>query len=214
LCADSNSGVINFSLHHVIVYEGSTLSIRSSVKDSPCRLVARQKADNDPEFHFREPTAADGQAVAQLVASCPPLDRNSLYCNLLQTTDFARTCIIAEREGEVVGWISGYRLPDEPKTMFVWQVAVHESARGLGLGVAMLRALFERPGVVGAERLVTTITRSNVASRRMFARFAEDQGAPLCAEPWFDRHQHFGGCQESEERISIGPLRSCLPHPN
>lgn len=190
------------------------MSIRSSVKDSPCRLVAHQKADNDLEFHYREPTAADGQAIAQLIASCPPLDRNSLYCNLLQTTHFARSCIMAERDGELVGWISGYRLPEEPTTMFVWQVAVHESARGLGLGVAMLRALFERPGVVGAERLVTTITPSNVVSRRMFARFAEDHGAKLCAEPWFDRQQHFGGCHESEECISIGPLRSSLPRPN
>lgn len=164
-----------------------------------------------PEFDHREPTAEDAAAIARLIASCPPLDPNSLYCNLLQTTHFAGTCIVAERDGRLAGWISGYRPPADPDAMFVWQVAVHPIARGAGLGVAMLQALFARPAVAGAGRLVTTITPSNAASRRMFARFAEERGAALRSEPWFDRDRHFGGRHESEELISIGPLLPAIP---
>lgn len=144
--------------------------------------------------------------MAELIAACAPLDPNSLYCNLLQCTHFAATSIKAERDGALDGWISGYRLPGEPSTLFVWQVAVHERARGHGLGVAMLEALVGRSTLVDATRLETTVTPSNDASRRMFAKFARNRGATLDVCPWFDREKHFGGSHESEELISIGPL--------
>lgn len=156
---------------------------------------------------FRTPTADDGPAVSRLIASCPPLDPNSLYCHLLQCTHFAGTCILAEQAGGIVGWISGYRLPQEPDSMFVWQVAVHESARGQGLGQRLLNELFQFPGVRDAKRLLTTVTPSNIASRRMFEGFANHHRATLQVRPHFKRDVHFGGAQESEELISIGPIR-------
>ena len=157
---------------------------------------------------FRNPVAEDASAVFSLVAACPPLDPNSLYCNLIQCTHFADTCIVAERDGAIDGWISGHRPPDDPTAMFVWQVAVHERARGCGLGRAMLGGLFRMPAVADAKRLITTVTPSNEASRRMFAAFAREQGAELATRPWFDRDRHFGGSHESEELISVGPLSS------
>lgn len=159
------------------------------------------------EHTFRSPVAKDASAIWNLVGSCPPLDPNSLYCNLLQCTHFAGTCIVAERDGRIEGWISGYRPPDDPDAMFVWQVAVHEAARGRGLGVAMLDALFSQPAVADATRLITTITPSNLASHRMFASFARLHGAELAKRPWFDGEKHFGGGHESEELISVGPLK-------
>lgn len=156
---------------------------------------------------FRTPTADDGPAISRLIAACPPLDPNSLYCNLLQCTHFADTCILAEQAGHIVGWISGYRPPREPDSMFVWQVAVHPSARGQGLGQRLLYELFQLPGVRDAARLITTVTPSNIASRRMFEGFANHHRATLQIRPHFTRDVHFGGAQESEELISIGPIR-------
>lgn len=155
---------------------------------------------------FRSPTSRDAGAVAALIAASPPLDGNSLYCNLLQCTHFAGTCIIASRDGQIEGWISGYRPPDQPEAFFVWQVAVHERARGAGLGVAMLEALFERDGVADARWLKTSVTPSNQASMRMFEKFAAKRGAPIRREPWFDAAAHFGGQHESEDLYLIGPL--------
>ncbi len=156
---------------------------------------------------FRTPTAGDGPAVSQLIAACPPLDCNSLYCNLLQCTHFADTCILAEHAAGIVGWISGYRPPREPDSMFVWQVAVHASARGQGLGQRLLNELFQLPGVRDATRLITTVTPSNMASRRMFEGFANHHRATLQTRPHFRSDVHFGGAHESEELISIGPIR-------
>jgi L-2,4-diaminobutyric acid acetyltransferase len=160
----------------------------------------------DPETTFRSPVAEDAHAISALIASCPPLDANSLYCNLLQCTHFAATCIIAEREGKLEGWISAYRPPNDHQAIFVWQVAVHAGARGRGLGVAMLEALLARPAVADATRLITTVTPSNLASRRMFDSFARLHHAAVTARPHFDRERHFGGGHESEELIAIGPL--------
>src|SRR5690606_1536308 len=93
---------------------------------------------------FRPPRAMDAARVHGLVAACPPLDRNSMYCNLLQCTHFADTCILAEEGDRLLGWISAYRPPAEPSTLFVWQVAVHTDARGTGLGGKLLMALLKR----------------------------------------------------------------------
>ena len=72
--------------------------------------------------------------VWDLIAANPALDGNSLYANLLQCSHFAETCALAEQNGTLVGWMSGYRPPEQPDTLFVWQICVSEAARGQGLG--------------------------------------------------------------------------------
>lgn len=155
---------------------------------------------------FREPRDLDGPAVSDLISACPPLDRNSRYCNLLQCTDFADTCIVAERAGELVGWISGYRLPKDPSTLFVWQVAVHADARGEALGKRMLLSLRERLAGSGVEAMRTTVTKDNHASRAMFRSVASSLGADLSERPHFDADRHFDGAHEGEQLIEIRPF--------
>ena len=170
------------------------------------RSSARPSKRHASDHIFRSPSAQDAAAVAALIAACPPLDANSLYCNLLQCTHFASTCVLALRDGRLDGWISGYRPPDQPDAFFVWQVAVHERARGTGLGIAMLEALFSRPEIADARWLKTSVTPSNRASVRMFEKFAALRGADIRQQPWFDSAAHFGGQHESEDLYAIGPL--------
>jgi len=155
---------------------------------------------------FRAPRPEDGPAVTALIERCPPLDTNSAYCNLLQCTHFAATCVVAERSGAIVGWISAYRPPTAPERLFVWQVAVDASARGIGLGGRMLDALIEQPAARGATAVVTTITADNDASWALFAGFARRHGAALAKAPLFDREAHFAGAHETEWQAVIGPL--------
>jgi L-2,4-diaminobutyric acid acetyltransferase len=157
---------------------------------------------------FRSPVLSDGAEIHALVAACPPLEENSVYCNLLQCSHFAPTCVVAEMDGEIVGWISAYVPPDQPDVIFVWQVAVGERARGQGLGARMLEALSARPAVTGAQWLKSTITDDNPASWAMFNRFAERRMASLSSEPWMLAGEHFPDGHESENLVTIGPLRS------
>jgi L-2,4-diaminobutyric acid acetyltransferase len=149
--------------------------------------------------------------VWQLIAECPPLDRNSMYCNILQCTDFADTCIVAEMRDRIVGWISGYRPPDDDATLFVWQVAVHEDVRGMGLAKKMLSRLLERSGCEGIEYLKTTVTPDNEPSRALFRSFADHWDAPLEETPGFDQELHFRGRHDSERLITIGPFVRGVP---
>lgn len=152
------------------------------------------------------PFAEDGPAITALIAACPPLDPNSAYCNLLQCSDFAESCIVAERDGAILGWISAYLPPRRPRELFVWQVAVAASARGLGLAGRMLDALLARPELQPLERLTTTITAENGASWALFEGFARRHGVAFERSLRFDRATHFAGAHDTEWQASIGPF--------
>lgn len=158
------------------------------------------------EVQFRRPLAADGPAVTALIAACPPLDRNSRYCNLLQCEHFADHCVIAEKAGRIIGWVSGYRPPSDPKAFFVWQVAVSSEGRGRRLASRMVSALLGRPAQRGVTHLITTITDDNAASWALFRSLARDWDASLDRSALFERETHFAGAHATEYLARIGPI--------
>jgi L-2,4-diaminobutyric acid acetyltransferase len=131
-----------------------------------------------------------------------------MYCNLLQCRDFAETSVLAEMDDEAVGWVSGYLRPNNPSTLFIWQVAVHERARGLGLARKMLLDLLERQELQDVVRMQTTITPDNRASHALFRSVAERANAGLKETACFDEERHFEGRHASERLITIAPLNS------
>lgn len=160
---------------------------------------------------FYQPTSTDGFAVNSLVAASPPLDTNSVYCNLLQCTHFADTSICAKSDRELVGFISGYLIPSRANTLFIWQVVVARAARGQGLAIRMLRELLQRPACRKVEYLETTITPSNEASRSLFQRLAESLDAETEESVGFDKEAHFHGGHETEQLLRIGPFSNLNP---
>lgn len=156
---------------------------------------------------LRRPTDGDGYPLHQLVARCQPLDRNSVYCNLLQCTDFADTAIAAEGpDGQLAGFISGYRPPSRPDTLFIWQVAVDAPMRGQGLALRMLLALVSRLAEQGVCYLETTISPDNGASRALFQRAFERLNAPSSSRTLFSSAEHFAGLHEDEVLYRAGPF--------
>ncbi len=157
---------------------------------------------------LRLPTDGDGHSLHQLVARCQPLDTNSVYCNLLQCTDFADTAIAAENaEGNLVGFISGYRPPARPDTLFVWQVAVDSSMRGQGLALRMLLALIARVAAADGVRFIeTTISPDNAASQALFLKAFNQLGISHTTSVLFSSQQHFSGLHEDEVLYRAGPL--------
>lgn len=154
-------------------------------------------------IRLRKPTVEDGSDVWELISACKPLDENSMYFNLIQCDHFADTCILAERDGQIVGWISGHIPPEKPDVLFVWQVAVSAEARGLGLAGRMLRALFDREELSDVSRIETTITRDNKPSWGLFRAFAKKRGGSLSYAPHFERGAHFDGSHATEYLVNI-----------
>lgn len=168
----------------------------------------------DDGLQMRRPTANDGHAVHELIGRCPPLDPNSIYCNLLQCTHFSETCVLATSSGAgssneaVMGFVSAYLIPKQPEALFVWQVAVAPEARNRGLGRRMLMDLLGRPVCEPVRYLKTTITETNDASWSLFEALARRFQAPLERQPLFDRERHFHGAADSETLVTIGPFPS------
>jgi L-2,4-diaminobutyric acid acetyltransferase len=105
---------------------------------------------------------------------------NSAYAYFLVCDHFRTTSVIAENaDGQVLGAVTAYVKPEDPDTLFVWQVAVHAYARGQGLGKRMLSKIAGRPAASRCSRLETTISPSNTASRRLFTSWAESRGCSV-----------------------------------
>lgn len=158
------------------------------------------------QLELRTPLPTDAYAVNQLVAASPPLDTNSVYCNLLQCLHFADTSVAAVANGELVGFISAYCPPNDPETLFVWQVVVAESARGSGLAKLMLHWLIKQPSTEKAVRLATTITADNKASWALFESFARDCDVAPVKSVLFSRERHFANQHDDEYLLRISPL--------
>ncbi len=141
-----------------------------------------------------------------LVAHCPPLDLNSVYLYLLLTEHFPHTCIVAEDHHGVLGMVSAYLPPGRSEVLFVWQVAVHPRARGLGLGLRMLRQLLRRRGLRPVRWVETTVGPGNQASRCLFTRLAGHLQAPLRESALFDAALFGADAHEAEPLLRIGPF--------
>ncbi|CAA0120826.1 L-2,4-diaminobutyric acid acetyltransferase [BD1-7 clade bacterium] len=166
-------------------------------------------------IELRLPVATDGKPVFELVNACPPLDVNSMYCNLLQCDHFAATSVAAEFKDSqlatasgLAGFISGYVIPDRPDTLFVWQVAVNPAARGCGLALSMLKHLLKRPACKQVTHLETSITPDNQASWALFRKLARECSASINESVMFDRDSHFGGAHDTESLVRIGPFQT------
>lgn len=160
----------------------------------------------EDNIRFCLPNAAVGPYLHKLVEQSPPLDPNSIYCNLLQCSHFANTAVAAYLGDELVGFVSGYRIPDRPDTYFLWQVVVAESGRGRGLAKRMIVEILSRPALSDVHYLETTITPDNEASWALFRSFARDQGAELQSQVHFTKDTHFHGAHDEEHLLRIGPF--------
>lgn len=132
---------------------------------------------------------------------------NSLYCNLLQCSHFSGTSVAAVSQGEVVGFISAYIVPDNPNVLFVWQVAVGTKARGQGLATRMLQHLLDRPVCHDIHYLETTITEANKASWALFKSLSGKLDTELHSSVMFDHKKHFNNAHDTEMLVRVGPLK-------
>lgn len=155
---------------------------------------------------LRIPVKQDGLDIHHLIEQSPPLDLNSVYTYLLLCEHFSHTCVVAEMEGSVVGFVSGYLHPDQDDVLFVWQVAVHERARGMGLGQQMLLTLLSRPALKAVRFLETTVGPDNVPSRRMFHGLASHHSAPVHESALFESDLFGPDGHDDERLMRIGPI--------
>lgn len=155
---------------------------------------------------LRSPGRRDSALLHDLVAACPPLDLNSRYAYLLLCEHHALTSVVAEANGELAGAITAYVPPQQPDTLFVWQVAVAEHMRGQKLGTRMLQYLLQHcVQAQGLRWIETTISPDNQASQRLFTQFAVRHDAGCTITTLFDASDFGESGHQAECLYKIGP---------
>lgn len=153
-------------------------------KDTVLDVANDNKTETDPDSKkkptYRKPTIADAEKMMAIVketnAKDPHggLDEYSLEIYQIMCTEFVDTCLVSEIGGEVVGFTTGFLLPNkkEPE-LFIWQLGVGTEYHGNGIAPNMLKALVK---TTEAKSFVTTIEGDNMASQRAFQKLADSMG--------------------------------------
>jgi L-2,4-diaminobutyric acid acetyltransferase len=157
--------------------------------------------------NLRPATPGDAASLWRLIGRVGGLERNSCYAYVLLCSDFGDTSMVAEQDGQLVGFVLGYRPPRRPEEMFVWQVGVAPELRGAGLAQRLLEALLAVPACSGVRYLTATVSPDNGASRSLFRGFARRRAVPFEVGPGFAADL-FATPHEPEELVRIGPLGS------
>ena len=156
---------------------------------------------------IRRPSVGEGAQLWHLAARSS-LDLNSSYAYLLFCRDFSDTCRLAHVGAVPAGFVLGYRRPESPETLFVWQVTVDESARGRRLASSMLDDLLHDLGrtEVPVSYVEATITADNVASQQLFRSLARRWGGAEVQTTDLFAAEHFPEDHDGEALWRIGPI--------
>nr|WP_087026271.1 diaminobutyrate acetyltransferase [Thaumasiovibrio subtropicus] len=165
---------------------------------TPASSTSNCKRVEEELWEFRKPSLMDGDNVYELIKRCPPLDTNSAYCNFLQSSHFNNTCVVAQCDGEMAGFISAYIKPDKPNELFIWQVAVSPDYRGKGLAFQMLNEILMRDGMETVNVIETTITKDNQGSWALFRKLDRQHGQNGEVSTFLDQEKHFKGKHDTE----------------
>jgi L-2,4-diaminobutyric acid acetyltransferase len=152
---------------------------------------------------FRAPAIGDAPRLWEIARDSGVLDLNSSYSYLLWCRDFRDSSVVAEQDGRVGGFVTGFVRPQDPRTVFVWQVAVDEALRGHGIAASMLNRLLDHLAHQGVTRLETTISPDNAASQALFTALARTRYTSITRQQLFDP-SHFPDQHGSEELYIVG----------
>ncbi|WP_020107256.1 diaminobutyrate acetyltransferase [Nocardia sp. 348MFTsu5.1] len=172
---------------------------------SPTQISATLTAAPDA-VAFRSPKVSDGVRLWEIARDSKVLDLNSSYAYILWCQDYAQTSVVAEVDGAVVGFVTGYLRPHLPDAVMVWQVAVDADQRGLGLAGKMLNQLMDRLEPRGITTLHTTISPDNTASQALFQGLADRREMSIRREELFSAND-FPDDHEQEDLYIVAPRR-------
>lgn len=159
------------------------------------------------KIKFCKPKKSQTKEIIKLVKDTKILDVNSEYLYYLQTIHFNKFCCVAvdeNKKDKVIGFVSGYLIPDE-NSLFIWQVAVNEKYRGLGLAQRMILNIANRKAMKKINYIKTTVSPSNQSSIRVFEKVANELNTKIKKHK-FLKMKDFTNSHEDEPMYVIGTI--------
>lgn len=159
------------------------------------------------KINFQKPKKSQTKEIIKLVKDTKILDVNSEYLYYLQTIHFNKFCCVAvdeNKKNRVIGFVSAYLIPDE-NSLFIWQVAVNEKYRGLGLAQKMILNIANRKAMKKINYIKTTVSPSNQSSIRVFEKVANELNTKIKKHK-FLKMKDFTNSHEDEPMYVIGSI--------
>jgi len=164
-----------------------------------------RKRSRPKDIVYRPATPADGREMWRFVNEAGVLELNQSYAYILMCQHFGNTCLVAETDDMMVGFVLAYVPPRQPDTIFVWQIGVAREVRGRGVGLHLLRHLLALDGCRNVQYLEASVTPSNKPSQNLFRAFARKWGVSCRKLPFFPS-EFFPEDHEPEYLYRVGPL--------
>jgi L-2,4-diaminobutyric acid acetyltransferase len=160
------------------------------------------------KYVIRNPKDADAEEIWRLVETSDALDHNSFYCYFMLCHFFSSTCAVAFEKNEMIGFLTGFLVPNCENCYFIWQVRVVEKMRGLGIARAMvdfvLKGLEDK-----VEYIEATISPDNIPSQSLFSSIAAHSNAKITKIDHFLPASIFpleSGIHPQEDLYRVGPI--------
>lgn len=155
---------------------------------------------------IRHTRPADARNIWRLVRDTGVLDPNSVYCYLLLCEHFRDTCLVAEQDGRLAGFVTAYKLPADDRTLFIWQIGTAAEVRGRGIAKKLVLELLDGAACRNINILQATIAPSNTASKALFRAIARQLKTQIEEREYF-ADTLFPGRHEREDLVTVGPFR-------
>jgi len=158
----------------------------------------------DLQFEIRNVKLEDiTQVYRLLTANRPYVGLNSRYTYFLLAKDFSNTCVVAEHEGKIVGFSSGYVPPTRQDVFFNWETVVQSDYRGYGLQRSMILYQIKLTNV---KYLEATINPSNAISKRTLYALVKLLNTQCVEETLFNEEDFENDGHEAEVLYRAGPI--------
>jgi L-2,4-diaminobutyric acid acetyltransferase len=162
------------------------------------------KSEEGLDFKIRNVKVEDIKEVYKLlVANRPYVGLNSRYTYFLLARDFSDTCVVAEHDGKIIAFSSGYVPSSRADTFFNWETVVHRDYRGYNL---QKRMLLHQIKITNAKFFEGTVNPSNEVSRRNFCELAELLNTKCEKKMLFKEEDFENDGHEPEVLYRIGPI--------
>jgi L-2,4-diaminobutyric acid acetyltransferase len=156
------------------------------------------------DFQIRNVKLEDVKEVYKLlVTNRPYVGLNSRYTYFLLAKDFSDTCVVAEHNGKIIAFSSGYVPPSRPNTFFNWETVVHRDYRGNNLQKRMLLHQIKTTNVKYFEG---TVNPSNKVSQTNFCELSKLLNTKCEKRVLFNEEDFENDGHEAEVLYRIGPI--------
>jgi len=119
-------------------------------------------------IRIREAGEKDFLEVHKFVSDCKPLENYAEHFYKIMLRYFGSTCLIAEYENSIVGFLMGFRSQNQEGTYFFWQIGVSPKMQGMGIGPLLLEKAEAKCRQTGCKRIELTIDPENSHSQKLF----------------------------------------------